>query len=116
MIAWSQKLLRSFHYALSGILYALRTQPNLQIHLAATLGVITLGVIMQLPLWKWAGLILCIALVWMAELFNTAIEKLCDRVTLEKDESIRRVKDISAGAVLVTAIAAVAMAVVIFLC
>lgn len=116
MIAWSQKLLRCFQYALSGIKYALRTQPNLQIHLVATLAVITLGFIVHLPLWKWAALTLCITLVWMAELFNTALEKLCDRVTLEKDESIRRVKDISAGAVLVTAIAALVMAVLIFLC
>lgn len=107
-------MLRSFKYAVEGILLALRTQCNLQVHLLATLGVITLSFVCHLPLWKWCCITLCIALVWVAELFNTAIEKLCDRITLEKDESIRQVKDISAGAVLVTAIAAVVMAVLIF--
>ena len=50
----------------------------------------------------------------MAELFNTALEILCDRVTSAHDEQIRRVKDAAAGAVLVAAIMSVIVAVIVF--
>lgn len=108
-------LFRSFCHAFSGIRWALRTQRNLRIHATATLVVIAAGFVCNLPDWKWCAVLGCISLVWMAELMNTAIEHLCDRVTKEQDESVRRVKDVAAGAVLVTAIISVVVAVLVFL-
>ncbi len=107
-------LFRSFRCAFSGIIWALRTQRNLRIHAAATLSVVILGWQVDLAPWKWCAVLGCIALVWMAELFNTALEILCDRVTSAHDEQIRRVKDAAAGAVLVAAIMSVIVAVIVF--
>lgn len=58
--------------------------------------------------------ILCIAMVMAAEMINTAIEQICDRVTRERDAEIKTIKDISAGAVLITAIAAIVCGLIIF--
>jgi diacylglycerol kinase (ATP) len=54
--------------------------------------------------WRW--LFLAMALVWLAEAFNTAIEKLCDRIEPGFDPAIGRIKDVSAGAVLIASFAA----------
>jgi diacylglycerol kinase len=62
--------------------------------------------------WRWT--ILAIALVWLAEGFNTAIERLADAVTLQPDENIRYAKDVAAGAVLAAAAFAVVIGLTIF--
>lgn len=108
-------LFSSFRCAFSGILWALKTQRKLRIHAAATVVVILLGLAANLQAWKWCALWACIALVWMAELFNTALEALCDRLVPGQDEAVRRVKDAAAGAVLVTAIVSVIVAAIVFL-
>jgi len=115
MAAWLSGLLRSFRHAFTGIAWALRTQRNLQIHALAVVVVVMLGLVANIAAWEWCAVLLCIALVWMAELFNTALELLCDRVTQQQDEHIRRVKDAAAGAVLVMAIIAVIVAGIVFL-
>ena len=63
---------------------------------------------------QYAVLVLLIAAVLSAELFNTAIENVCDAMTHEKNENIRLAKDIAAGAVLILAVGAVAVAVLFF--
>jgi diacylglycerol kinase (ATP) len=63
--------------------------------------------------WRW--IILAIALVWLAEGFNTAIERLSDAVTVEPNENIGYAKDVAAGAVLMAAVIAVVIGVTIFL-
>jgi diacylglycerol kinase len=110
-----KSLLRSFRCAFAGIGWALRTQRNLRIHALATLAVTTLGLAVNLSAWKWCAVLGCISLVWMAELMNSALEVLCDRITTEPDEHIRRAKDAAAGAVLVCAIISVFVAVLVFL-
>lgn len=109
------RLIQSFRHALNGIGWALKSQRHLRIHALAMLMVITLGLIASLAAWEWCGIILCIGMVWMAELFNTALEILCDRITRQQDDLIKRAKDVSAGAVLVTALAATVIAIIIFL-
>ena len=108
-------LIRSFRCAFSGIGWALRTQRNLRVHTAATLTVVSLGLVVNLSAMKWCAVLGCIALVWVAELLNTALEVLCDRVSREQDESIRRIKDVAAGAVLIAAIISVIVAAMVFL-
>lgn len=58
----------------------------------------------------WAMFALVIGFVISAELFNTAIERIADRVQPEFDEDIKAIKDVAAGAVLVAAFTAVVMA------
>jgi diacylglycerol kinase len=108
-------LLRSFRCAFSGIGWALRTQRNLRIHAAATVAVVVLGFVESITAWEWCAILGCTALVWAAELMNSALEVLCDRITTEPDEFIRRAKDAAAGAVLVCAIISVVVAALVFL-
>ena len=107
--------LRGFAHAFRGICYGLRTQRNLRIHAVATLLVAGLAVWLGIAAWEWCAVSLASGAVWAAELLNTAIERLADRVTLERDEFIRDVKDAAAGAVLVMSIAAACVGAVIFL-
>jgi diacylglycerol kinase (ATP) len=98
--------LRSFGYALSGLRYVLRTQHNAWLHLLATALVCCVGIVLRVTVTDWRWLVLAIALVWFAEIFNTAFEFLCDAVAPEFSASVAKAKDIAAAAVLVTAVAA----------
>lgn len=106
--------LRSFRHAFRGIGEVFRAEPNARVHLVAAITVIAAGVYFQLTLAEWCLIGLAIALVVIAETFNTAIETLCDRVTTENDEQIRRTKDLSAAAVLLAAIASVVIGILVF--
>lgn len=108
-------LLRSFRCAFAGIAWALSTQRNLRIHAVATAAVVVLGFVRNIADWEWCAILLCVALVWAAELLNSALEVLCDRVTMQQDQHIRLVKDAAAGAVLVCAIISAVVAAIVFL-
>jgi diacylglycerol kinase (ATP) len=95
--------LRSFSFAFVGILELVRHEHNAWMHAAATLGAVGAGVILRISLDDWRWLILAIALVWISEAFNTALERLCDVVTTERNDGIRIAKDVAAGAVLISA-------------
>jgi diacylglycerol kinase len=114
MSRWFVSVLCSFGPALAGLVWALRTQSNLQVHAIATLVVALLGAWLKLAAWEWCAVLLAIGLVCAAELLNTALEVLADRVTQEHEESIRRVKDAAAAGVLMAALAALGVGLVIF--
>jgi len=97
---------KSFGYALRGLGFMLRTQHNAWIHLAATAVVIMAGVALQITAQDWRWIVLAIAMVWVAEIVNTAFEHLCDVVQPEFHISVKTAKDVAAGAVLIAAIAA----------
>lgn len=98
--------LKSFTYAFAGFVFMLRTQHNAWVHLAATVLVAGLGFALQVSADAWRWLIAAMALVWVAEAMNTAFEYLCDVVSPQFHESVKRAKDIAAAAVLVCVIAA----------
>lgn len=110
-----RKLIRSFGYAFKGIGYAAKTQLNFRVHLVATIVACFLGYALNITADEWRGIMLCVALVLTAELFNTAIEFLTDLASPGYNELAGHVKDISAGAVLVTAFFALITGTVIFL-
>ncbi len=109
-----KKFIRGFGYAFNGICQAAVTQLNFRVHLACTLLVICAGCALHISLNEWLWIIFCVALVLMAELFNTAIEYLTDLVSPEYNKKAGLVKDFSAGAVLITAIGALAIGLIIF--
>ncbi len=115
MTRWFASVLRSFGPALAGLAWALKTQRNLQVHAIATVLAVGFGVWLQLAAWEWCVVLLAVGLVWAAELLNTAIEVLADRVSKEREEPIRRVKDAAAAGVLVAALAALGVGLVVFL-
>jgi diacylglycerol kinase (ATP) len=98
--------LRSFAHASAGLARLLREEPNARIHLAVSLVVVSMGLFFSLAGWEWVALILAIAIVWIAEALNTALERLCDAVTREHDARIGAAKDLAAGAVLLASAAA----------
>ncbi len=97
----------SFKFAFEGIGYVLRTQPNAWIHALITLVVIIVSFWLSLDNHEWALLILTIVVVWMAEMSNTAIEAVVDLLSPEIQQKAKIAKDVSAGAVLISAIGAI---------
>jgi diacylglycerol kinase (ATP) len=106
--------IRSFRHALSGILRMVRCQHNAWIHVAATLAVIGAGLIFQLSGREWCWIVLAISIVWTAEALNTAFEFLADAASPKFHPLVRDAKDVAAGAVLITAIASIVIAAIIF--
>lgn len=98
--------LASLRFAARGLAYLFRDEHNAWVHLAAAIAVIATGSMLRLSTQDWRWLVLAIALVWLSEAFNTAIEDLCNHVTPGFHPAIGRVKDIAAGAVLIAAVAA----------
>ena len=106
--------LKSFQHAFAGLAYMLRTQHNAWLHVLATLGVVAAGFAFRITASDWRWLVVAIVLVWVAETINTAFEHLCDVVQPEFHDSVKRSKDIAAGAVLICVFGAVVLGVQVF--
>jgi len=115
MFSFLKARIRSFGYALRGIGILIRTQPHARIHAVATVTVLIAGHFLHLRGSEWIAVLLCIALVWVAEALNTALEFLADEISTEHRVGIGRAKDVAAGGVLIAALISVAVAVVILL-
>jgi diacylglycerol kinase (ATP) len=101
------KRILSFRFAFEGWSYVLRSQHNAWIHTVATIVVLILALWLRVSRLEWAILILTIAFVWSAEFANTALEAVIDLISPEKHPLAKIAKDVAAGAVLVSACAAV---------
>jgi diacylglycerol kinase (ATP) len=110
-----KKFIRSVGYALKGLRYAFTTQLNFRIQVTAALIAIALGFLLNISTQEWHWISLCIALVLVMELFNTAIEALVDLISPEYNKLAGHIKDISAAGVLVMAIFTLVTGVMIFL-
>lgn len=106
--------IKSFSYAFQGIKTFFLTQHNAWIHAMATIIVIILGNIVALSTNEWCWIILSIALVFITEMLNTAIEFLTDIVSPEYHPLAKKTKDVAAGGVLVSAVIAVILGLLIF--
>jgi len=110
----SPNLQASLKYALQGIRLVLRRERNLRIHLVISLLVLVLAAWLRLERTDWLILILTMAMVLAAEVMNSAVEYLVDLSTLEYHHLAKAAKDAAAGAVLLTAAAAVLVGLLIF--
>lgn len=106
---------KSFKYAAEGIIHLFGKEPNAKIHLTAAILVIIVGFLLNISSYEWCLIAFAIGGVFMAESFNTAIEKLCDKISPEKNPLIKTAKDAAAGAVLLFVLSAVAVGLIIFL-
>ncbi|MDQ3302960.1 MAG: diacylglycerol kinase [Actinomycetota bacterium] len=104
-----QGVARSFNHAYRGLIYAVRTQRNMRFHVVASAAVMVLSLLVGASRIELAILVLVIMAVFIAEMFNTALEFTVDLVTSEYHPLAKLAKDVSAGAVLVTSIAALAV-------
>lgn len=106
---------QSLHHALAGLAVAVRREGNFRRETLATILVVALAWRLQVPRFDWLVLLLAILLVLLAELWNTVIEALVDLVVGSRyDEQAKRIKDMSAAAVLIAACIAVVGGVYVF--
>jgi diacylglycerol kinase len=98
---------QAFGHAFHGWQHVLKTQRNAWIHSLAAIMVILLGLWLRLPLRDWAVIALTIAMVFTAEFINTAIEAVVDLASPVHHPLAKVGKDVGAGAVLISALAAV---------
>jgi diacylglycerol kinase (ATP) len=108
------KHLKSFKYAFSGILHSLYHEANFRVQLAITLLSILGGFYYQISSTEWSVLIIAFSSLLSAEVLNTSIENFIDYLIPKKSEVVRIVKDLSAGFVLINAVACFLILVIIF--
>jgi diacylglycerol kinase len=106
--------LRSIRIALDGVRQVFLTQQNARIHAVATLVVLLAAALLGLSRLEWILLLLVVGFVWAAEIFNTAIEELVDLISTEKTPITKRIKDISAGAVMISVVVSILAGILIF--
>jgi diacylglycerol kinase len=104
--SWLTLRARSFVYAGRGLWLQVSSEPNARIHLFATIVALGTGCWLGLSAGEWCAIVVAIALVWISEGLNSAIEALADHIAPERHPLIARCKDIAAGAVLTASIAA----------
>jgi diacylglycerol kinase (ATP) len=107
--------LLSFNFACNGVLSLLKNEHNSRIHLVAAFAAIVLGIILKINSLEWCLIILVIGIVFLSELLNSAIEILADLINPEWSEGIKKVKDYSAAAVLISAIVSISVGGIIFI-
>lgn len=107
--------IKAFGYAFSGIYQSFRQETHLMLHAISTIFVIGLGFFFEITKTEWVIILLSITLVILSEMFNSALEKLCDFVMPEKHPKIKYIKDVSAGAVLIACVFALIAGLIIFL-
>ena len=110
-----KKRIQSFGYAFRGLRDLFIYEHNAWIHLIAAICAVVLGFLYKISIHEWIALSGVIGFVFAMEIVNSAIEKLADVVDSQKNEKIRLVKDLSAAAVLVSAIISVIVGLLIFL-
>ena len=112
---WFKKQIESFGAAINGIATSISQELHLKLHLLAVVLVSFFGFTFRISKTEWMFLILCMSFVIALEIVNSAIERLCDKVSKEKDPLIKLAKDMAAGSVLIAAISSVIIGCIIFI-
>lgn len=109
-----QSFFSGMMHAIHGVKHVFAHERNARIHLAFAVLAFLLGVLLQVSAAELAAVFFAVVIVFLAEMFNTAIERTLDLIDPEENPRIKLIKDMSAGAVLVAAAAAVLIGVAIF--
>lgn len=109
-----KKAKNAFVFALQGLQYAFMYERNFKIEIVCAVAVCISGYTLNISQIEWLVVIMNIGFVLSAELINTAVEKLCDVTTKDINPTIKIIKDVAAGAVLVAAVVAFICALIIF--
>ena len=109
------KRLQSFKFALNGLAILIREEHNARIHLIAAVIVFFAGVLVGLSSYEWIALVWCISSVITLEIINSAIENVCDFISPQRHDDIKKIKDLAAASVLITATASVVIGLIIFI-
>ena len=115
-MSYIKKRIQSFAYAFCGLRILFKETPNALTHLIAAFIAISLGFICHISHHEWLAIIIVIGAVFSMEAINTALERLSDySCGKENHPAIKKVKDLSAAAVLIAALAALAVGIIIYL-
>ena len=109
------RLIKSFYYAFAGIKKFMLSERNAMLHLAATFFVLVLSLLLKVSTTEAIALAGAVGLVWVAEMFNTCLEKVMDFISAEERPEIKLIKDVSAGAVLIASGTALVIGLLIFI-
>ena len=112
--SYLKRRIRSIKIALEGIWQVIISEENARIHALATLIVFFMAILLECSRLEWVILVLVVGFVWSAEIFNTAIEELVDLVDIETTPNAKRIKDASAGAVMISAMISIITGFMIF--
>lgn len=107
--------LKSFRYAIAGIIEFIKYEHNAWLHVVSTIAIVVLSFVMKISATEWIAIILCTGFVWMSELMNTVIERIMDHLHPAEHFNVKLIKDMAAGAVLFAAITAFITALIIFI-
>lgn len=110
-----KRFMLSLKHALNGLYIAYKEEKNFRVHVFFSLLVPLLAWVLGCSLLEWFILIITISIVLMAELFNTAIENTLDWLKPSYHLIVKRVKDLSAAAVLIVALMAILIGCLIFI-
>jgi diacylglycerol kinase len=108
------KFIAGFDYAFRGLWYALRTQINMRVHLSVAMLAILMGILLHISAVEFAVIFVTIAIVFTAEMFNTAFELSIDLVSPQYHPLAKIAKDVAAGAVLLSAILSIVIGLCVF--
>ncbi|KUK67178.1 MAG: hypothetical protein XD87_0277 [candidate division WS6 bacterium 36_33] len=111
----AENFFKSQGHARSGLKLIFKNERNFRIDLIVAFVVVLAGIAFEISYTDWIALSLVISMVFVAETINSAIEALCDTVSLDYKVNIKYAKDVSAGAVLVTALVSVITGLIIFM-
>jgi diacylglycerol kinase len=115
MIRFLAKRIGSFKYAINGLLWAVKSQGNLQFHLFALIAVLLSGVYFKISTNEWLVVLVCVGMVISAEIFNSAIEEMVNFISPNFHQKAGLIKDLAAAAVLITALIAAICGIIIFI-
>ncbi|MBE7173390.1 MAG: diacylglycerol kinase family protein [Williamsia sp.] len=107
--------LRSFRFAWNGVLLFFYREHNARVHAVAALLAVVAGWRLRISAAEWTAVLVAIALVWITELINTAIEKIMDHLSPAPHPQVKEIKDLAAGAVLIAALVACLIGCIIFI-
>lgn len=107
--------IRSFKFSFEGLAGFFRKEHNSWIHVLATLVVLGVSYWVGVTKTELLAIVFAIGFVWVAEIFNTCIERMMDYISLERHPDIKFIKDLASGAVLIAALTAVVVALIIFI-
>jgi undecaprenol kinase len=107
-------LLKSFSYAITGIITGVKSERNMKIHLIASIFVLGCAFYFSLSRMEWLFILLVIGGMLSLELVNTAIERVVDLITNERHPLAKQAKDLAAGAVFLYALLSVLIGIIIF--
>lgn len=110
-----KKFILGFVYAFQGLFVLAKAERNFKFHLFSFICISLVGFYFQIDKNEWLAILIISSIVLTAEALNSAIEKLCNHLHPEIHPSIKQVKDISAAAVLISSIIAIAIAAIIFI-